>query len=330
MRDAAVLAETLRLSAQVGAATLASAWAQADAIALVRLAIREGAGAWLSRRLASLGIHLDPDTAAELASVARRDIAQSLRVDAEVVATLDLLASVGIERCRSSPQQCGASPVACPMPTHVRRATWTSSCARPKRAAPTTRCVRTAMRRRRTTVPAGHHHLPALAGALAIGVELHVSTSPAVAPAEAWRRATHDGARAIIGTTTRAIPSDTELLWHAATHAVADAADYARVGLRLRYWLDVAALLAAHAEIDWPRVRARLQPGEVRSPDAVRAWLRTASMVRRDRAAGASVGRRRQHDARRRAHDAVAPARPRASPARWTVGGAAGGGRRTR
>jgi hypothetical protein len=98
-----------------------------------------------------------------------------------------------------------------------------------------------------------------------VSVEIHMTTSPAVAPAEAWRRA------------SRPIPSDTELFWHAIAHAVAHAEEYGRVGTKLRYWLDPAALLAAGVSIDWERIRARLATRECTNPARVRAWIRTAS-----------------------------------------------------
>lgn len=281
MRDAAVLLETLRLSPQMDASALAAGWARADAAALVGLAIREGAGVWLSRRLTALRIHLDGegDAATALSSAARRGVAQSLRVDAEAVATLDLLASVGVD----------AVPLKSAAMRRIADRVPYADARTPNDVdilVPHSHAQRAfdAMRARgyrvpKETVPPGHHHLPALAGALGIGVELHFSTSPSVEPAEAWRRATHDGATALVGGTARPIPSDTELLWHAASHAVSDTVDYARVGTRLRYWLDVSALLAARVDIDWLRLRARLESGEVLHAEAVRAWLRSAAWL---------------------------------------------------
>jgi hypothetical protein len=98
-----------------------------------------------------------------------------------------------------------------------------------------------------------------------------------VAPADAWRRATSDGAVAEFNGVSRTVPSDTELFWHAIAHAVAHAEEYGRVGTKLRYWLDPAALLAANVSIDWARIRARLETRECADPGLVRAWIRAAS-----------------------------------------------------
>jgi hypothetical protein len=104
-----------------------------------------------------------------------------------------------------------------------------------------------------------------------------MTTGAAVAPAEAWRRATSDGAVAEFNGVPRTVPSDTELFWHAIAHAVAHAEEYGRIGTKLRYWLDPAALLAANTSIDWERIRARLQSRECSDPRLVRAWIRTAA-----------------------------------------------------
>lgn len=125
--------------------------------------------------------------------------------------------------------------------------------------------------------PADGHHLPALVGPLGVGVEIHLTTSASVVPGEAWRRATSDDAAAEFNGVSRTVPSDTELFWHSIAHAVAHAEEYGRIGTRLRYWLDPAALLAANASIDWERIRARLQTRECADPELVRAWIRTAS-----------------------------------------------------
>src|SRR5207248_1651188 len=59
----------------------------------------------------------------------------------------------------------------------------------------------------------GHFHLPPLWDAQRVAVELHTSTSEAVAPAEAWRRATTGGRAVERAGVQVALPAPTELLW---------------------------------------------------------------------------------------------------------------------
>jgi hypothetical protein len=73
------------------------------------------------------------------------------------------------------------------------------------------------------------------------------------------------------------VPSDTELFWHAVSHPLGHAEETGRTGTRLRFWLDAAALLAAGAEIDWERVRARIASRECSRPTLARAWIGAAS-----------------------------------------------------
>lgn len=263
MRDAGLLIETLRLSPRVDRVTLAAAWDSADAGALVRLVEREGVVQWLSRRLKALGITLPGEPGKQLAATVKRGIAQSLRMDAETATTLGLLDAAGIHAIPLK----GAA---------MRRLVPRVPYADARVPNDVDLLVPEADARRAFDVlvsrgyqvpkdenPADHHHLPALVGSIGIAVELHTSTSPAVAPAEAWRRAS--------------AMDDTELLWHAASHAVADTDDNARNGSRLKTFLDAAALFSAGATVDWTRVRERLDSGEVEYPAAVRAWLAAAA-----------------------------------------------------
>ncbi|MEO5814131.1 MAG: nucleotidyltransferase family protein [Gemmatimonadaceae bacterium] len=273
MRDARVFVDTLRLATPDDVGALSAAWADTDAPALVRLAQFEGVSLWLQRRLKALGIMLNGEAADTLAAAARRATAHSLRMDSETFATLAILDEAEI---RAVPLKGAAMRrISSRVPyantrapndvdilvqdDHAQRA-WEALTARgytpPKELGP----------------PDGHH-LPALVGPLGVGVEIHLTTSASVTPAEAWRRATSDGAAA----GANGVPSDTELFWHAIAHAVAHAEEYGRVGTKLRYWLDPAALLAANASIDWARVRARLETRECADPRLVRAWIRTAA-----------------------------------------------------
>ena len=226
----------------------------------------EGAAIWLSRRLKELGIALPAEPQAQLDKAAKRGLAHALRVDGETATSLATLRAVGIE---AVPLKAAA----------MRRLTARVPYADARAPNDLDLLVREADARRafdtllakgyhvqKDTNPPEHHHLPPIAGPLGIAVELHSSTAPEVTPDEAWFRATRE-------------PRDTELLWHAASHAVFDINDHAAKGTRLRNWIDAAALLSARAPIDWALIRGRLDSGESAQPDSVRAWLRTAAWL---------------------------------------------------
>ena len=104
-----------------------------------------------------------------------------------------------------------------------------------------------------------------------------MTTVAAVPPADAWARAIRDGATAEFEGRAHPIPGDTELLWHAVAHPLVHTQETARIGVRLRYWLDAAALLAAPATIDWARIRERLDAPETTRPALARAWFVAAA-----------------------------------------------------
>jgi hypothetical protein len=130
-----------------------------------------------------------------------------------------------------------------------------------------------------------------LIGEGGIGVEIHLTTVPAVTADEAWRRATYDGVTVRFEGRSIPIPGDTELLWHSMTHALVTTMDVARSGTRLRFWLDAAALLASDAvKIDWDRLRSRLDTPECPRPDIARAWFVTASELAGRRLPAGALG----------------------------------------
>ena len=83
----------------------------------------------------------------------------------------------------------------------------------------------------------------------------------------AWARA---GAGAL------PVPPDSELLWHALSHSLATIDFVAYPGLRLRHWLDAAALIGASSHLDWELIRRRVAADECEHPALARAWLRVA------------------------------------------------------
>ena len=272
MADSArLLIDTLRFAPPDDARALATAWSAADAGAIVRLVEYEGVALWLHRRLKSLGVTLDGEPRVRLAAGARHATAHSLRTDAEATASLAILSAAGVPavllkgaamrriaaRVRDADAR-ASSDVDLIVPADLAQHAWDA-------------LVASGYSPPKTSGPADGHHLPALAGPIGIAVEIHTTTVAATPGAEAWRRASHDGDAVL------AVSSDTELLWNAVAHAVVTAADAGRSGVRLRYWLDPAALLASSTTIDWDRIRARLLSSECAFPDLARVWLRTAS-----------------------------------------------------
>ena len=207
----------------------------------------------------------------------QRAVAQSLRVDAETAAALDTLGMAGI---RAVPIKGAAiRRLAARVPYADARAPNDVDLLVPAEAARRAWDVLVAngYSAPREAGPPDGHHLPALVGPIGVGVELHLTTVAAVPPAEAWRRATCDGAGADVDGRSRPVPSDTELLWHAVAHPLVHAQESARIGVRLRYWLDAAALLASGAAIDWERIRGRLDSPETPRPALARAWFVAAA-----------------------------------------------------
>ncbi|MFQ5705458.1 MAG: nucleotidyltransferase family protein [Gemmatimonadales bacterium] len=119
--------------------------------------------------------------------------------------------------------------------------------------------------------PDGHYHLRPLVDSNGVRVELHVSTSGAAEPAEAWRRATAGGMRA--GADLPVQPA-TELLWHGLTHALETGGGEG--GYRLRYFLDGTSVLAGECPLDWDELARRMDGPEVPSRKLAVSWLRTA------------------------------------------------------
>lgn len=279
MRDARLLLATLRLAPSADRDALVDAWSRTDAGPLVRLAAFEGVELWLSRRLKTLDISLEGEPRRQLDLLARRAVAQSMRVDAEASAALGALADAGIPAVplKGTALRCIAARV----PYADARASAdvdvlvTADAARRAWDVLTARGYTSL----REAGPADGHHLPALVGSTGVAVELHITTMATVTPAEAWRRATSDHAGADRDAVARPIPSDTELLWHAVAHALLDAEDAARIGVRLRYWLDAAALIGSGSELDWQRIRARLDSAETPRPTFARAWLLAAAWL---------------------------------------------------
>jgi hypothetical protein len=134
----------------------------------------------------------------------------------------------------------------------------------------------------------GHHHLMPLWNQHRIPVELHISTSSGVHPKEAWARSSADVSKVPWKGYAVLIPSATELLWHALSHAVQEGV----YGFRLRHLLDAAAVLASAAPVNWDVILMRLEVEQLLDEESRRPadrrqvvrWLGCAA-----RLAGATV-----------------------------------------
>jgi len=281
-RPGELLVETLTLGtggAGTDPARLAADWATVSPRGLDRLVTFEGCALWLWRRLRELGAATAPPAAFAdwLVCEARGRAARNLLVDAQADSVVRRLDAAGVPHVllKGVARRCSSDlfPYADARATHDvdvlvpaarAREAWDLLCrAGYERAA------------RNGDGHWKHFHLPPLWDAQRVAVELHTSTSEAVAPEEAWRRATAGG-RAVERAGIRVgVPAPTELLWHGLTHALRHRAD----AFRLRFLLDGAAILATPAAVDWDEIERRLGTAEIaRRPRAV-AWLETVAAL---------------------------------------------------
>lgn len=300
LEHARLLLDSLRLGSEHDPA-LASRWARVDDGALVTLAKYEGAEIWLARRLRAHGITLSPASADALEAAATRARARTLRADAALGAVLEafratqvdcvLLKSAALRRltdrlpfadARTSadvdllvPEADGDHALGV-----LRARGWSlldvNEVKGREGAAPPTPGETGTMRARLASSP--KHHLPSVADASGVAIELHISTGPSVRPMEAWRRALSAREPALVDQQPAWVPSDTWLLVHAVTHAVTDSVELTRSGLRLRHWLDGAVLIAG-GQVRWDLMRERIGTGEMGPPALVRAWLWAAAQL---------------------------------------------------
>ena len=269
-----LLLETLRFR-QAPPTTLNESWAAVSTAGLARLIAYEDCALWLSRRLRQIGAVTarDPEFSRWLERRARDEAARNLLVDAETEKIARFLEAEGVPSVFIK----GAA----------RRATtdrypWADA----RRSndvdvlVPASR-VRHAWDRLRSAgyelvtdpnlTPPDHYHPPPLFDRSHVAVELHSSTSNEVPADEAWRRA-NDGALNVVrsGLTLR-VPSATELLWHGITHGLQQVNPY-----RLRFFFDVAVVMASGADVSWDVIATRLASPEVAEQRNARAWLGTA------------------------------------------------------
>ena len=275
----ALLLQTLRLRGDVDVADLRRHWAALDPAGLAALLQYEGCVLWVHQRLRELQLLelAPPPFAGWLTAQARRLTARNLLVDAQRDALVRILNELQVPHVllkgaarrlltRIYPYV-GAratSDVDVLVPQEAARPTWVHL--------QTVGFVPTPDPARRYD---GHFHLPPLENGKAVAVELHTSTSKFVPAPIAWRRL-HDNARVVAcrGGPTR-VPSATELLWGAVTHAPIPYP----AAFRMRYFHDATVGWAAGPEVDWGEIDRRLASPEVPNDGLTRRWLGTAAQL---------------------------------------------------
>ena len=289
---ARLLLDTLRLRPKPDHGDLAACWshpdvaARADAIAAwVRW---ERAEQWLLRRLADGGSleAAPPPLVASLKRAAREDAKAGMAVDAATSEVLRLLAAAGVPcvLLKGPARRAGAAlyPLA-----DARRTSDVDVLVPAVSAELAFRTLGSAGYAPLYGFDPGHarpgenefwgpsrHHLRTLTRPGSAAVELHVSTSWELAADVAWERNASGASELQRQGHTVRVPSATELLWHALTHAKpSDPAAWI-----LRYWLDASAVLAA-SDVDWMGIAARMAAGELADPPRARMWLSAAGQL---------------------------------------------------
>jgi hypothetical protein len=278
------LLHTLQLGDGVDPDLLRDRWRRLDTAGTGRLMEFEGGSLWLLRRLSQLGLlsqegdcAIDPDFVRKLRAAARDYTLRHMLVAShiEVVARLLLEADVPFVLLK------GAARLVAPdlYPYSEARTTNDIDVLIPERAANEMEMFfKNAgydYQFPPEKTPLDHYHVRPLISGAGVPVELHLSTSEAVTPAEAWRRttsaaitATHEGYQVMI-------PSATELLWHGITHAVFHGSG----AFRLRYYLDASSILASGTALDWEIIDSRLGSAEVPGRRRTVAWLGAAAWL---------------------------------------------------
>lgn len=277
------LVDLLRLTPGGADADLTAAWrALASEPGIKALVKREGASLWLHRRLHQLGLDSSGPLGQSLRENAHREALIGLRIDDEASATLRTLGDAGVEVVLLKGQARRAALAHYPW-ADARSLSDVDILVRGDQGQRAwdllvARGYQFAVDPNRSYDE--HHHLPPIAGARGIAVEIHTSTSPWITASEAWRRETEGADRILWSGLEVTVPSATELLWHAIEHGFVHGQPS-----RLRSLLDGAVILASGREIDWARLVRRMESTEVREETSVmpipaatqRAWLATAA-----------------------------------------------------
>jgi len=261
-----VLLETLRFGAVP--ADPAGRWEGVPLDGLDRLLAYEGAELWLFRRWRSTGA-IDRLPEAATTTLRQRAIeisGVSLRIEEAAVQVLSLLRGAGIPVTLIKGMARKALAATCPY-LDARGTQDVDLLVEESRVHEAQHLLMAAGYEEAKPGEALHHHLPALWNEARVGVELHWTTSRTEPGGTIWRRF-HEAGTVIEwhGHQVR-VPPATELAWHAAHHAVAPAESVV-TGFRLTHFLEVAALEAASAPIDWDELMRRARETTLLPPDA--------------------------------------------------------------
>lgn len=274
-----VLLDTLQLGRELVPDLAQSTWHGVDTIGLPGLVLEEGCALWLYRRLRSVGAEdaPRPEFASWLSRRARDDAARNLLIDTRVSQLSEWLTEHQYPHVwlKGSARRLAAghypyadaratNDVDLLLPSDRAHAAW----AELQRFGYEPVCAP-------ELAPPDHFHLVPLWGADRVAVELHVSTSTRVLPQEAWRRMTSSPETVQRAGLSLAVPSATELLWQAVTHALL----HGPAGFRLRYLQDASVILASASPIDWSVIVPRLESPEVPSRNISLAWLGAAAAL---------------------------------------------------
>ena len=281
MKAGSLLCATLRPDAGTRLEELARGWA-APPPGTAQLIRHEGAGLWVHRRLTALGLRdqVEPGLRSALRQEVLVTAGTNLRVDEEARRAAGLLGGAGIPviLIKGAARRAlagrwplldarGLGDVDLLLPPAQVQAGWDHL-----RAAGYELAIPDSAERYEQ-----HHHLPGLIGPGKVSIELHRSSSINLPPDQAWARfetgsdtVTWQGQQVVV-------PSVTELAWHTISHAATDGV----FGFRLRHWLDLVALVAGGAAVDWTVIADRLEHEAIpdgltleRVPPSVpRQWL---------------------------------------------------------
>lgn len=283
-----LLLDTLRLTPAPGAPDFAARWTdpivEENARAIAAWIAWEAAEQWLLRRIVDAGaLPAVPATlAAALQAAARRDAKAGLAVDADTADVLRQIAALDVPcvLLKGPARRASAESLVLAdarftrdvdvlvpeaegerLWRHFRSQGYAPYQYDPSRVPPGESDVR----------GPSPYHLRALVREGRAAIELHVSTERNLLPDRAWERV-WSGSHVVSwqGLAVR-VPSFTDLLWHALTHA-----DVARSeGWSLRYWLDAATVIAAQT-VDWEVIGDRLRGVSAEEHVLLLRWLSAA------------------------------------------------------
>ena len=285
---AELLLDTLRLAPPSDPQRLARGWTSPDVAAraggIAEWIAWEQAAQWLLRRLAHVGALAAAPAAlvATLEAVARRDAKAGMAVDADAMDAVRTIAALGVPCVLLKGPARRASADALPLagarltrdvdvlvPAADSERLWRHFRSQgyvPYQYDP--ECVPPGESEVQGPSP---YHLRTLVRQGGAAVELHLSTERGLPAQQAWDRL-WSSARTVKwqGLDVR-VPSFTELVWQALTHA--DVAGSA--GWSFRYWLDAASVIAVQP-VDWATIAARLGATNTGGRRLALSWLSAA------------------------------------------------------